>query len=139
MIRRGGGGGGAAGEQYGTWQVVWLAWNALLVCLYLDVGLLDKDGDWLNLGTGAASWWEVNGAGCRPLFGVNATFVDPLADLLRPPRPDLVEGCLLDYTLVEVVHAGLQILLAVSSRRPDNIPTSSTYLYLFYLVLPNFT
>ena len=79
-----------------------------------------QNSDILNIGTGAASWWEVNGIGCRPLFGVNSTFgavgIHP-ADLLRPPRPDLVEGCLLNYYFVEVIHAAVQLILAVIFKK----------------------
>jgi hypothetical protein len=73
----------------------------------------------LNLGTGAASWWEVNGIGCRPYFTVNGSLATPLhinvqlADVLRPPRPDWVDGCLLNYYYVEVIHAAVQLILAV--------------------------
>lgn len=75
----------------------------------------------LNLGTGAASWWEVNGAGCRPYFSVNGSLATPLhtniqlSDILRPPRPDWVDGCLLNYYYVEVIHASVQLILGVSS------------------------
>jgi len=101
---------------YNVWQVLWLAWNAFVICIYLDVGVLNKDGEILNLGTGAASWWEVNGIGCRPYFSVNATFGtfnDQLEDFMRPPRPDLVDGCLLNYYYVEVIHAALQLSLSL--------------------------
>lgn len=63
----------------------------------------------LNLGTGAASWWEVNGIGCRPYFSVNSSLVD----VLRPPRPDWVDGCLLSYIYVELIHAAVQLILTV--------------------------
>jgi len=102
---------------YNVWQILWLAWNAFVVCIYLDIGMLNKDGEILNLGTGAASWWEVNGIGCRPYFSVNASFGgsfnDQLEDFLRPPRPDLVDGCLLNYYYVEVIHAAIQLTLSV--------------------------
>lgn len=73
----------------------------------------------LNLGTGAASWWEVNGIGCKPYFSVNGSLATPLhinvqlADIIRPPRPDWVDGCLLNYYYVEVIHAAVQLILAV--------------------------
>jgi len=33
-----------------------------------------------------------------------------------PIRPERVEGCLLDYELVEITHSGVQCALAVSAR-----------------------
>lgn len=29
-------------RQYAIWNVLWIGWNALLVCFYLSVGILDK-------------------------------------------------------------------------------------------------
>lgn len=64
----------------------------------------------LNFGTGSVSWWEVNGFGCRPVYPTNIT-----EELLSgPPRPESVLGCVLNYEHVEVLHASLQIVLAVS-------------------------
>lgn len=31
-----------------------------MICFYLNVGILDNRKDWLNFGTGSASWWEVS-------------------------------------------------------------------------------
>ncbi len=69
-----------------------------------------QDSDILNLGTGSVSWFEINGYGCVPTFPTNITSDDPF----RPIRPEQVNGCLLDYHLVEVVHSSVQIFLAVS-------------------------
>ena len=100
-----------------------------------------QDGEILNLGTGAASWWEVNGIGCRPYFSVNASFGgsfnDQLEDFLRPPRPDLVDGCLLNYYYVEVIHAAIQLTLSVIYQ----IPTLSLFFQssdLIYFVFFSF-
>nr|CAD7405880.1 unnamed protein product [Timema cristinae] len=68
------------------------------------------DSDVLNLGTGSVSWWEVNGAGCRPIYPTNLTVDDPYP--FRPLRPDKVMDCVLDYKYVETFHAALQCLLA---------------------------
>lgn len=65
----------------------------------------------LNLGTGSYSWFLVNGYGCKATFSDNITIID---DPYRPRRPELVENCLLDYSWVEVIHSGVQCLLAVS-------------------------
>ncbi|XP_030081074.1 transcription activator MSS11 isoform X2 [Drosophila hydei] len=92
---------------YLLWNFVWIGWNAFLICFYLNVGSLDKDGDLLNMGTGSVSWFEANGYGCKPTY--NITSDDPF----RPLRPERVEDCLLDYTLVEVIHSGVQCALAL--------------------------
>ncbi|XP_034126151.1 ecdysone-induced protein 75B isoform X2 [Drosophila guanche] len=92
---------------YLIWNFLWIGWNAFLICFYLNVGQLDRDSDLLNLGTGSVSWFEANGYGCRPTY--NMTVDDPF----RPQRPESVEGCLLDYTLVELIHSGVQCGLAL--------------------------
>lgn len=59
------------------------------------------------------SWFEVNGYGCRATYPTNITQeIDPY----RPLRPESVDGCLLDYYIIEIIQAGLQCLLAVSIR-----------------------
>jgi len=68
----------------------------------------EQESDVLNMGTGSVSWFEANGYGCKPTY--NITSDDPF----RPLRPERVEDCLLDYTLVEVIHSGVQCALAVS-------------------------
>lgn len=72
-----------------------------------------QDKDILNLGTGSVSWFESHGPGCKAIYPVNATYDDPT----RLIRPERVEGCLLDYHIVEVVQSGVQIFLAVSHKR----------------------
>lgn len=94
---------------YVIWLVAWVSWNVFVTCFYLNVGLLDNRDDWLNFGTGSASWWEVNGPGCRAVYPSNLTGLDPY----RPLRPERVDGCLLDHQYVETLHAALQCLLAV--------------------------
>uniref|UniRef100_A0A182WL47 Sodium/potassium-transporting ATPase subunit beta-1-interacting protein n=1 Tax=Anopheles minimus TaxID=112268 RepID=A0A182WL47_9DIPT len=70
---------------------------------------LVADSDLLNLGTGSVSWFEENGYGCRPTYPTNVTSEDPY----RPVRPEKVDGCLLEYHIVEVVHSGVHCALAV--------------------------
>lgn len=72
--------------------------------------IFHQDSDILNLGTGSVSWFESNGPGCKPIYPTNATLEDPF----RPIRPERVDGCLLDYPIVEVIHSGVQNFLAVS-------------------------
>lgn len=71
-----------------------------------------QDSDILNFGTGSVSWFESNGPGCKPVFRTNTTIEDPF----RIIRPDQVDGCLLDYPIVEVVLSSVQIFLTVSFR-----------------------
>ncbi|KAB7504258.1 Sodium/potassium-transporting ATPase subunit beta-1-interacting protein [Armadillidium nasatum] len=46
---------------YLLWMFIWLAWNIFVICFYLNVGSLSNQSDWLNFGTGSASWWEIPG------------------------------------------------------------------------------
>ncbi|XP_055385400.1 sodium/potassium-transporting ATPase subunit beta-1-interacting protein isoform X3 [Condylostylus longicornis] len=94
---------------YLVWSFIWIGWNVFLICFYLDVGTLDKNSDILNLGTGSVSWFEVNGYGCKPTYPTNITSEDPY----RPPRPERVDDCLLDYTIIEIIHSGVQCVLGV--------------------------
>nr|XP_029721978.1 sodium/potassium-transporting ATPase subunit beta-1-interacting protein-like isoform X2 [Aedes albopictus] len=94
---------------YSLWNLLWIGWNVFLICFYLNVGVLDRDSDLLNLGTGSVSWFEVNGYGCKPTYPMNITSEDPY----RPVRPERVDGCLLDYHIVEITHSGVQCALAL--------------------------
>ncbi|XP_053676016.1 uncharacterized protein LOC128726243 isoform X2 [Anopheles nili] len=94
---------------YTLWSLLWLGWNIFLICFYLNIGILDRDSDLLNLGTGSVSWFEENGYGCRPTYPTNVTSEDPY----RPVRPEKVDGCLIEYHIVEVAHAGVHCALAV--------------------------
>ncbi|XP_063219548.1 sodium/potassium-transporting ATPase subunit beta-1-interacting protein isoform X2 [Bacillus rossius redtenbacheri] len=96
---------------YMVWCVIWVAWNIFIICFYLRVGIFDKDSDVLNLGTGSASWWEVNGAGCRPVYSTNLTLTEPYP--FRPIRPEQVTGCVLEYQYIETLHAAVQCFFAV--------------------------
>lgn len=70
-----------------------------------------QESDLLNLGTGSFSWFVINGYGCKAVYSDNITTT--VDDPYRPRRPDSVENCLVDYFLVEVIHSGVQCLLAV--------------------------
>ncbi|KAG5677886.1 hypothetical protein PVAND_007603 [Polypedilum vanderplanki] len=94
---------------YSLWNVLWIGWNAFLICFYLNVGTLDRNSDILNLGTGSVSWFETNGPGCKPIFSTNITLEDPF----RPVRPDRVDNCFLDYWIIEIIHSGVQIFLTL--------------------------
>lgn len=90
---------------YCIWNTLWLGWNIFMICFYLDVGILDKNSDILNLGTGSFSWWHVNGPGCKAIYDVT----EP--ELFRPARPTNVTDCVLDYEVVEILHASTQCIL----------------------------
>lgn len=82
--------------------------------LFLFPSLVDaipkQNNDILSLGTGAVSWFEVNGFGCVPTYSTNITSDDPS----RMLRPEYVEGCLLEWYAVETVQSAVQLCLAVS-------------------------
>ncbi|XP_014486251.1 PREDICTED: uncharacterized protein LOC106750427 isoform X4 [Dinoponera quadriceps] len=90
---------------YCVWNTLWLGWNIFIICFYLNVGILDKDSDILNLGTGSFSWWHVNGPGCKAVYDV----MEP--ELFRPARPTNVTDCVLDYEVIEILHAATQCVL----------------------------
>lgn len=67
----------------------------------------------LTMGTKTKSWWLDHGIGCRVN---NESWVDEVSEetgRLIPPE-EFVEGCILEYYYVEVIHAGIQCLFAVS-------------------------
>lgn len=66
----------------------------------------------MSLGADSVSWWESNGPGCKVFFYPNHTGIEE--DAIKPVRPDLVTGCVMDYQKIETAQASLQILLAVS-------------------------
>lgn len=110
-----------------------MAWNIFIICFYLNVGSLDnvsqlnrfkcwikftfclndlylqQTSDILNLGTGSVSWFEINGYGCKPTYSTNLTAEDAFTVV----RPEKVDGCLLDYKIVEIIHASVQVILLV--------------------------
>ncbi|KAL0124671.1 hypothetical protein PUN28_006495 [Cardiocondyla obscurior] len=90
---------------YCIWNTLWLGWNIFIICFYLNVGILDKNSDILNLGTGSFSWWYVNGPGCKAVYDVT----EP--ELFRPARPTNVTDCVLDYEVIEILHAATQCIL----------------------------
>ncbi|XP_065345005.1 sodium/potassium-transporting ATPase subunit beta-1-interacting protein [Cloeon dipterum] len=96
---------------YCTWTVLWVAWNLFVICFYFEIGILEKNGDALNMGLGSYSWWEVNGPGCRPTFPVNMT-EEELIDS-EPLKPLKVTGCYVAYEIVEASQAAVQAFLGL--------------------------
>lgn len=84
---------------------------SILCSLCLSIRLMStfQDSDILNLGTGSISWFEINGYGCVPTYSTNITSEDPY----RMVRPESVEGCILEYPTIEVIHSGVQLFFAV--------------------------
>lgn len=99
---------------YSTWSLMWLGWNIFVICLYLEVGVLNRNRDLfiLTIGTKNKSWWLEHGIGCKI---TNDTWMseNPVKTSRLIPPEEAVEGCLLDYYYVEVIHAGVQCLLAL--------------------------
>lgn len=90
---------------YLIFSFVWIGWNAFVICLYLEVGVLDRDGPILNMGTGSISWWYSHGIGCQ----ANNTYSSS-----DNQSTTVYVGCLLQYYYVEVIHAGVQCLLSIA-------------------------
>ncbi|KAK6616866.1 hypothetical protein RUM44_005304 [Polyplax serrata] len=100
---------------YTLWNVFWVGWTIFVICFYLDIGILDKNSDILNLGTGSRSWWEIHGYGCVADFTsvINGSSLEQDPDPSRPPKPTKVEGCLIEYQYIEIIQAAMQCLLSV--------------------------
>lgn len=100
---------------YSTWSLLWLGWNIFVICLYLEVGVLNRNRDIhiLNIGTKSKSWWLEHGIGCRINNDSWADMVQVDNDRIIPPE-EFIEGCVLAYYYVEVIHAGVQCLLALT-------------------------
>ncbi|XP_022197861.1 sodium/potassium-transporting ATPase subunit beta-1-interacting protein isoform X2 [Nilaparvata lugens] len=96
---------------YTVWTIFWCAWNVFIFCFYLNVGGLNRESDILGLGTGAVSWWESNGPGCKASFLGNLTSLEEYP--WKPPRPDIVTGCLVEYQHLEAIQAALHAVLAI--------------------------
>ncbi|KAL1115786.1 hypothetical protein AAG570_006076 [Ranatra chinensis] len=101
---------------YAIWSIFWCGWNVFVICFYENVGILNRESDVLNLGAGSFSWWEANGPGCKALFLANGTGGDSSIETYpwRPPRPDVVTGCLVPYHHLESAQAAVHLILAVS-------------------------
>ncbi|XP_038651682.1 sodium/potassium-transporting ATPase subunit beta-1-interacting protein 1-like isoform X2 [Scyliorhinus canicula] len=94
---------------YAGWLVLWVAWNAFIICFYLEVGKLSRDRDFvMTFNTSLhRSWWMQNGPGCV------ATQVTSADQAPEDHHVITVTGCLLDYQYIEVTSSSLQILLAL--------------------------
>ncbi|XP_072042626.1 sodium/potassium-transporting ATPase subunit beta-1-interacting protein 2-like isoform X2 [Amphiura filiformis] len=96
---------------YILWHVVWLGWNIFIMCLYLSAGVLNVESHMyiLNLHTGSESWWKENGFNCSGMYN---TTTSSLTGRMDTQLLD-VNGCILDYTYIEIIHASVQCLLCL--------------------------
>ncbi|WAR17826.1 NKAIN-like protein [Mya arenaria] len=103
---------GTIEKQYSTWSLIWLGWNIFNKELYI-----------LTMGTKSKSWWLDHGIGCRVN---NESWVEEVsAETGRPiPPEEFVEGCILAYYYVEVIHAAVQCLLARNRGRDSGFETA---------------
>ncbi|XP_030917729.1 sodium/potassium-transporting ATPase subunit beta-1-interacting protein 1 [Geospiza fortis] len=94
---------------YAVWLVLWVGWNAFIICFYLEVGRLSQDRDFIMTFNTSLhrSWWMENGPGCL----VTPVLNSPLAP--EDHHVITVSGCLLDYQYIEVVSSATQIFLAL--------------------------
>ncbi|XP_023796685.1 sodium/potassium-transporting ATPase subunit beta-1-interacting protein 1 [Cyanistes caeruleus] len=100
---------------YAVWLVLWVGWNAFIICFYLEVGRLSQDRDFIMTFNTSLhrSWWMENGPGC---------LVTPVLNSQLAPEDHhviTVSGCLLDYQYIEVLSSATQIFLAVRKPLPS--------------------
>ncbi|XP_026535200.1 sodium/potassium-transporting ATPase subunit beta-1-interacting protein 1 [Notechis scutatus] len=94
---------------YAVWLIVWVGWNAFIICFYLEVGHLSQDRDFIMTFNTSLhrSWWMENGPGCLVTPVINSNLA------LEDHHVITVTGCLLDYQYIEVVSSAMQIFLAL--------------------------
>jgi len=87
---------------YTIWHVFWLGWNIFIICLYLDIGILNhKECIVIKLDKQSESWWVKHGPGCKQNLSTDSG-----------TPTEYVSDCILDYQHVEIFQAGLQAALA---------------------------
>uniref|UniRef100_A0A8C2TXC7 Sodium/potassium-transporting ATPase subunit beta-1-interacting protein n=1 Tax=Coturnix japonica TaxID=93934 RepID=A0A8C2TXC7_COTJA len=96
---------------YAVWLVLWVGWNAFIICFYLEVGHLSQDRDFIMTFNTSLhrSWWMENGPGCLVTPVLNSRLA------LEDHHVITVSGCLLDYQYIEVLSSAAQIFLALTS------------------------
>ncbi|KFV05174.1 Sodium/potassium-transporting ATPase subunit beta-1-interacting protein 1, partial [Tauraco erythrolophus] len=90
-------------------SVLWVGWNAFIICFYLEVGRLSQDRDFIMTFNTSLhrSWWMENGPGCLVTPVMNSNLAPEDHHVIT------VSGCLLDYQYIEVVSSATQIFLAL--------------------------
>ncbi|XP_060061710.1 sodium/potassium-transporting ATPase subunit beta-1-interacting protein 1 isoform X3 [Erinaceus europaeus] len=111
-------------QLYAAWLVLWVGWNAFIICFYLEVGQLSQellppaqyprppcpqDRDFIMTFNTSLhrSWWMENGPGCLVTPVLNSRLA------LEDHHVISVTGCLLDYPYIEALSSALQIFLAL--------------------------
>jgi hypothetical protein len=97
---------------YAIWCLIWIGWNAFIICFYLEVGMLNRDMRILSIGTGSQSWWNGNRILCYISEVANNSSYSTDSSI-QPVVSD--SNCLIQYYYIEVIHAGIQCILAVIS------------------------
>ncbi|CAL8256530.1 unnamed protein product [Gadus morhua 'NCC'] len=94
---------------YLVWTLLWVGWNVLVSCLYLDLGGLSKDSDILSLGMSSQhSWWRDNGPGCE-----GRDLPSPAWQSQENPELVTVLSCWLEHQYIEVLHCIIQLVLSL--------------------------
>ncbi|CAG5129841.1 unnamed protein product, partial [Candidula unifasciata] len=99
---------------YATWNLLWLAWNTFVMCVYLEVGTLNRNQERhiLTLDTDGASWWLDHGIGCQVINSNKTDAVSVSQERSSLPEARTI-GCQMKYYYIEVIHAAIQCLLAL--------------------------
>ncbi|XP_043984304.1 sodium/potassium-transporting ATPase subunit beta-1-interacting protein 4 isoform X1 [Gambusia affinis] len=95
---------------YAVWAALWVAWNVFIICFYLNVGGLSKESNLLTFNISAHhSWWSEHGPGCVR----KEMPEDPEVRTTESHSYISVVGCFMEYRYIEVIHSGVQILVAL--------------------------
>ncbi|XP_076437668.1 uncharacterized protein LOC143276896 isoform X2 [Babylonia areolata] len=86
---------------------------------YRSFVLVNRGRYILTMGTDSKSWWLEHGIGCNitntSWLGASSSSSSKPPDAGRPiPPEEFVEGCVLQYYYVEVIHAAVQVLLGMA-------------------------
>lgn len=93
---------------YIVWTLFWVTWNIFICCLYLDLGGLSKDSDYLSLGLSShRTWWKDNSLGCNHVKPQTARWQH-----LDSPAQVAELGCILEYQYIEVLHSAIQLFIS---------------------------
>ncbi|PWA31913.1 hypothetical protein CCH79_00006709 [Gambusia affinis] len=114
---------------YAVWAALWVAWNVFIICFYLNVGGLSKESNLLTFNISAHhSWWSEHGPGCVR----KEMPEDPEVRTTESHSYISVVGCFMEYRYIEVIHSGVQILVAVSTVNVPFLGRSHNNKYLVW-------
>ena len=61
---------------YTAWQIVWMGYNAALICYFADVGMLQDYPQLVDLGRNSTSWWDTMASeNDWPIDGVTVEYI----------------------------------------------------------------